>query len=183
MKRLQSKLIVEFAGIILVIICSCGDEIAPSKQSNYDFPDQQLEDFTFVESDFGNPLWELRASHMSEFRARDIILVEDVHVDFYDTDNDSFFITSTLRSDSGELRSSLGDIRVWGDVVVTTSDGDRLLTGWLTWSKEAELVSTRDSVLILRDDTTVRGIGLESDPALEDVRILEAVSGTFVQDE
>ena len=171
--------------IALIGLCmffTCGEDIAPSKHVASDFPDQQLEDFTFVESDFGIPLWELRASHMSEFRARDMILVEDVHVDFYDMDEDSFFITSTLRSDSGELRTSLGDIRVWGDVVVTTDDGTRLLTGWLTWSKEAELVSTRDSVLILRDDTSVRGIGLESDPALENVRILEKVSGTLVQD-
>ena len=169
--------------LIFLMYCTCGDEIAPSKQRNSTYPDQQLEDFTFIESDFGSPLWELRASHMSEFKVRDMILVEDVHVDFYDSRNDSFFITSILRSDSGELRTSLGDIRVWGNVVVTTSDSARLLTGWLTWSKEAELVSTRDSVLILRNDTSVRGIGLESDPALENVRILNDVSGTLVQDE
>lgn len=165
-----------FFGMLLMCCGPPHERVVPPKT---DLPDQQMEDFQFVETEFGQPRWILRAEQMKEFKARDLVLVEGVEVDFFRSEQDSLFKTSSLSADSGQLRRATGDMRVWRSVVVTTSEGSRLLTGWLQWSKKAELISTTDTVLIVREDGIMRGIGLESDPELEHIRILEDVTGTL----
>lgn len=106
-------------------------------------------------------------------------MVEGVKVDFFRLEADSLLITSTLRADSGEFHRTSRDMRVWGDVVITNAEGTELLTGWLRWIEQTELVSTLDTVLVRRDTHIMRGTGLESDPELRNVRILRDVVGSL----
>jgi LPS export ABC transporter protein LptC len=141
-------------------------------------PEQELEDFVFVETELGVPRWILHAKHMSDFKATDVVLAEGVNVDFFELQADSLAKTSTLVADSGKLVRPNGDLRVWGDVVVKTDEGVQLRTGWLQWSKDDELIATDDTVFVEQDGDIMRGKGLESDPELRDVRILHDVVGT-----
>ncbi len=167
-----------FSALMLTLGAGCvssPEGVGPQGDSK--LPDQELEDFVFVETELGKPRWILHANTMSDFKSTDLVLAQGVSVEFFQCQDDSLVKTSILRADSGQLLGDSRDMRVWGEVEISTIDGAELFTGWLEWSEGAELISTDDTVLVMTDDGSMRGRGLKSDPELRNVRILNDVIG------
>jgi len=161
------------------LLLACGPNLSNPPRTSPEVPTQEIEDFSFTETRLGLARWMLHAKSLSDYRSKEQVLVGGVHVDFFVPEADSLAKTSTLRADSGEFRRSTQDMRVWGHVVIDNREGTRLFTGWLRWTQRTELISTQDTVLVRRGDHTMRGVGLESDPELRDVRILGDVTGSL----
>ncbi len=165
--------------LLVALLLSCGPSGTAPPKPNPEVPTQEIEEFTFTETQRGIPRWTLQALRLHDYRSRETVIVGGVHVDFFDLEGDSLVTTSTLRADSGEFRHPTQDMRVWGNVVVDNREGTRLLTGWLRWIRRTETIVTEDTVLVLKGPTTLRGVGLESDAALRNVRILRDVRGSL----
>jgi LPS export ABC transporter protein LptC/lipopolysaccharide transport protein LptA len=80
-----------------------------------------------------------------------------------------------VTADTGYIDQASGDMRLEKDVVITHQDGGQLLTDSLDWNKKADLVTTPDNVMIVDDQITVTGKGLEAQPGLKTAKINEDV--------
>jgi LPS export ABC transporter protein LptC len=83
---------------------------------------------------------------------------------------------STLVSDSGIANLQTNDVFVWGDVVVTTSDGRRLRTSELHYTNSDGLIRNEVFNVFDRGQDVITGIGLEATPDLDYIEIKRDVA-------
>jgi LPS export ABC transporter protein LptC len=151
---------------------ACQREKMEPVSESADVPDQEILDFTLIETTNGNKSWVLEADSAAVFDQRKEILITSPRVDFYDEDGTVF---STLYADRGILNSSTNDMEASGNVLAVSSEGTRLETQSIRWSNEEDLILSEDYVEMTKDGDIISGYGLRTDPALNDIRILRDV--------
>lgn len=86
--------------------------------------------------------------------------------------------SAVLTSRRGEYRTQSGLMTARGDAVVNSVDGRRLRSEELKYDQNRNEISS-DSAFVLTEPTRrLEGVGFRSDPALQNVRVLNTVSGT-----
>ncbi|MFQ6103130.1 MAG: LPS export ABC transporter periplasmic protein LptC [Candidatus Glassbacteria bacterium] len=150
-----------------------------TQQEGAELPDQIITGFSITITDEGVKKTQVEAAKAFVFEERDEIAARDLHMKFYNSSGEYF---SQLWSDSGTIDMESNNMHAIGNVVVLTNDSLRLETETLYWDEEKEEISTEDSVVFYQEDKTVRGVGLYSDPGLEDVVILSP-TGRFKEKE
>jgi LPS export ABC transporter protein LptC len=70
----------------------------------------------------------------------------------------------TLRGDRGIYDFRMKVLEGWGNVVVTSTDGRRLLSDHLRYSEATNLISSDSAFTFYRGKDVQRGIGFRSDP-------------------
>lgn len=66
-----------------------------------------------------------------------------------------------------------GDMLALGNVVVVSTDGSKLLTDWLHYHRQTDLITSTAPVQLLRADSLTHGTGLEATPDLTRVKIFK----------
>jgi LPS export ABC transporter protein LptC len=157
---------------MMAVILACQREKMEPAYESENLPDQEILDFTLVETEDGRKSWVLEADSAAVFDQRKQILITSPKVNFYDEDGTVF---STMHADRGILDSSTNDMEASGDVLAVSSDGTRLETQSIRWSNEENLILSDDYVEMTKDGDVISGYGLRTDPALNDIRILRDV--------
>lgn len=94
----------------------------------------------------------------------------------------TFFTTAgqknaVLTARRGTYRTQTGEMVARGDVVVNSEDGRRLRSEELKYTQSHNEISS-DSAFVLTEPTRrLEGIGFRSDPNLQNVRVLNTLSG------
>src|SRR3989338_2643445 len=70
-----------------------------------------------------------------------------------------------LTAGIGTIDQASGIIHLEKDVVITSERGTQMTTDSLDWSRNEDLVRTKDDVLITDKDMTMTGKGMEAHPA------------------
>lgn len=81
-----------------------------------------------------------------------------------------------VTAESGMIDQLSGEMQLRKDVIITNEDGSQLLTDSLDWSREKDVVSTKDEVLITDKKYTITGKGMEAKPGLKEGKIEEDVT-------
>jgi LPS export ABC transporter protein LptC len=102
------------------------------------------------------------------FNDENLVEAEDIHVEFFRSNGELY---STLRADRGTLNTETKDMDARNHVVVISHDNIRLETESLHWNESANLITTEDPVTLVQGGKKIRGIGMTSDPGLNDVKI------------
>ena len=156
---------------ILLLATSCGRE--PPKQEQLKVPAQEEVDRVVVtETRWGKPQWRLETQ--SIVAKKDSTFVYDVSLWFYDENGNQ---TSHLVADSGIVIENTRDLIALGNVKVVTQDSSTLYTKRLIWKNDKQIITTPDSVLIIRHGRTLKGVGLTSDARLSRIKIGGKVVG------
>lgn len=100
---------------------------------------------------------------------RQVVEFEDVRVVFFGPSGRE---TSVLTGKGGRLDQGTEEMEAWGDVVVVSSDGDRLETDRLRYEPGTHKIVTESRVVLRQGRSVVRGSGLRSDPGLTTVEVL-----------
>jgi LPS export ABC transporter protein LptC len=159
------------AALILILFTilpsGCRDKPEETRQIN---PEETeiAEDFTLTQTFEGRKVWVLNAESATSLRDEDLITVYRPHLEFYSTEGDVY---STLVSDSGVYYLKNSDIKALGNVVVVSADSAVLETDSLKWVSCDERIRTEGPVRVTKGTTVITGDGLESTPALDDIRI------------
>ena len=159
-----------FSFLIMLSLSSCGKgkQESPTLAGKKPSPEQAIENFTLTHTSQGEKEWELEADRAEIYEREGKTIVQKLKIKFYDQGK----ITSILTAREGELHSPSGDMKVSGDVVVTSEEeGTTLKTESLRWDAKREKIVTDQWVRQERADTIITGQGLESDPDLEKVVI------------
>lgn len=125
----------------------------------------------YVETRDGRKEWELEADSARYFKNDDLIAFENMKVVFYSKNGANY----VLEGKQGKLKNDTKDMDVSGDVVVTSSDGYKLLTDSLKYTAAVKQISTKDRVIFTGPNIRIEGIGFLADMVTEKVSVLANV--------
>jgi lipopolysaccharide export system protein LptC len=177
--KLSKLLILISMGVVLSVIGGYllfgghGDdeEIIPEvKKDANTAADLSLEDIHYVETKGKKKEWELKAKSGQHFREADYTTLEDLAVTFYGEEGRII----TLKGNKGSMKERK-EIKVWGDVVITSSDGYRVSTNSLRYDGAKQQITTEDPVMLEGKGVEVRGVGLVVDLKTKKISILRKV--------
>ena len=122
----------------------------PPQQAEY-----QIKDVRINETLDGNLRWTLEADQAEVYDQKGITVMRKVVIQVFSRDG-----SWTVTSDEGTLHNDKRDVRLKGNVVITSSEGLEMRTPTLAWRNEKRTLDTEDAVQIQRDGTTISGQGL-----------------------
>ena len=171
-----------FFGIIAgLYLAACASE--PSDEITYDVgdtPDDVFVDFVTEETDSGLATWRLTAPMASRYKEKKLVILDNPTFQFFDELGD---IRTTLVSDSGEYYEDTRNMLAWGNVVVTSVDGDILATDSLLWDNQENKILSDSFVKLTRGRDVITGYGLECRDDLGKVDIKRDVKATIIDEE
>jgi len=139
-------------------------------------PNQQLEGFNLNGyTNSGKKSWDINGDKANI--DDQTIKVTNVNANFYDAKENA-----NLKSKSGTIDKTNGDVHLQDDVIVTADRGTTLTTDSLDWSRNKDLVKTDDEVTIQDEKGSVTGKGLIGHPNLKKAQLNEDVTATIRTD-
>ncbi|UCF78609.1 MAG: LPS export ABC transporter periplasmic protein LptC [Candidatus Eiseniibacteriota bacterium] len=175
--------------VLAAMLCSLVLLVAPGCQRDSgsrlestaaETPDQEVGDFSLTESVEGTKKWTLWADWAAIFNEKSKVHAKIVRIDFFREDGTRF---SELKADSGVLSQDTNDMEALGSVVVVTEDGIRLETESLRWLNVAQQIVSEDFVKITKGRDVLTGVGLVSDPSLNEFEIKSHVQAFVIDEE
>jgi len=179
MKRRFIEIILAAAFGILAFGCS----EKTTQESGYrpgETPDEVFTDFVTQESDSGVLQWSLTAPEAKRFRSKQLVVLQSPRIVFYDEKGET---KTTLVSNSGEYYEDSRDMLAYGEVVVTSLEGDVLETDSLLWSNSENKIFSDSFVKLTRGKNVITGYGLECRNDLQSVQIKRDVKATVVDEQ
>jgi len=80
-------------------------------------------------------------------------------------------VSSRLDAPQGRVQMQTHEVEAWGGVTVVSSDSSTLTTEKLRYDPKVGKIFSKDAVKIEKPDSITQGIGLETDPELQTVKI------------
>jgi LPS export ABC transporter protein LptC len=119
-------------------------------------------------TDRGAKRWEVKGTSANV--VDNIVELEDLIARTYGEEN-----TLTLTADGGTYDKVAGTIHLENNVVITTSDGARVLTDVMDWDSKNNVITTDSLVTIEREAITLWGRGTRGEPELKKVQFLKDI--------
>lgn len=123
-------------------------------------PEQKFHGFNLVGFNAeGDKSWEVNGD-TADIMGSEIILS---NVDANTFGEDTMNVVAKI----GIVDQISGKMHLEEDVVITSEDGQKLITDSLDWDRNEDLVTTLDDVLIIGDKMMVTGTGMRAQPGLK----------------
>ena len=139
-----------------------------------DSADQIIFDGRFFVTQSGVNRGTMRADTIFVFNDNSKYLLRQVTGEF---NTETGAPNGTIRADQGTYDRRIRILDGFGNVVVTSTEGDRLTSNHLRYRESADEISSDSAYTIVRKGDVSRGIGFRSDPNLRDFRCLSACRG------
>jgi LPS export ABC transporter protein LptC len=139
-----------------------------------DSADQIIFDGRFFVTKSGINRGEMRADTIFVFNDQSVFVLRQVKGAFT---TETGAPNGTLRGDRGTYERRARVLDGYGNVVVTSTAGERLTSNHLRYSEMRDEISSDSAFTIVRGTDIQRGVKFVSDPNLRDFRCLSACSG------
>jgi len=143
-------------------------------------PDQEVGNFSLTESEAGTKKWTLWAEWAAIYNESAKVNARNVRIDFFEEDGTKF---SELKADSGILNQRNNDMEALGNVHVKTENGISLETQSLSWLNLSQKIVSDDFVKITQGRDVLTGVGLVSDPSLNEFEIKKDIKAFVIDKE
>lgn len=156
-----------FLAVMFLILSACDTKKETANAGSGSVKKQVVEGFSISETNKGTPNWVLDASRAEIYEDQKRVLLKSPDIKFYQEGKYS----SRLTASSGRINTENYDI--WGDsdCVLTTTNGETLITSNLHYRSDIKKVVTDDNVKLIKPNETIYGKGLEATPDLKSVII------------
>jgi LPS export ABC transporter protein LptC len=179
-RKVEGRALV-LALMALMALAACdGKDAEDAAVQDPTIPDETVTDFATQESDSGRVQWTLKAPHADRFNARNVFVMDDPKIEFYDRLGN---LQTTLTADKGEYLLDSHDMLAYGNVVAVSFKGEVLETDSLRYRNEADMIVSDSFVKLTRGKDVVTGIGLECDHTLESVVIKKDVRAVVTEED
>ncbi len=168
-----------FLSALMLIGCTNDETASSSRLSEADsirLPDTEAFGARIQLYDGSRVTTAVEAERVVKYTAVDSTMAYGLDIDVFDTTGKH---TADIVGDSGIIREKTGDMSLYGNVVVNTSDGIKLMTEFLYWDAQVDSVKTHAYVRLTRGEDVISGYGLQADQRLHSTKILRQVSGTI----
>lgn len=139
-----------------------------------DSADQVIFDGRFFVTQSGVSRGEMRADTIFVFNENSKFLLHRITGAF---NTETGAPNGTIRADRGTYDRRIRILDGYGNVVVTSTEGDRLTSNHLRYTEAADEISSDSAYTIVRKGDIQRGVGFRSDPNLRDFRCLSQCGG------
>ena len=163
--------------LLVLLTAACDDKREPpvvGRSALADSADQVMFGASFNMTDRGVIRAELQADTAYFFDENTRIELDDVNTIFYTT---AGVKDAVLTSDRGRYSTRLGNMTAYGNVIVNTEAGRRIVTPELHYSQAANQFSSDSHFVMTEPGRRLEGIGFRSDPGLNNVQVLRSASG------
>lgn len=138
---------------------------ADSKSEPQVESEQQINDFSLAGyGDKGKKSWDL--SGKTADIVDEVVKLKQIEGNMYGKEEDI-----KLTAQSGNFNKNDGKVHLEQDVVITTSTGTRMTTDSLDWDRKKQLVTTKDTVNIQRDNMVIAAQGAKGEANLKKVAL------------
>ncbi len=96
----------------------------------------------------------------------DTTFIYDFKVNFFDRDT----ISAVMTGDTGVIVENQGFMEAKGQVKLATPGGDSLLSSTLIWNQSSNIIYSPTESILYKNNKVIRSTGLESDPALRNIK-------------
>lgn len=160
------------AGLLALAACDrepppAGTADLPAGRADRPPPDQVVEDGEHVITVDGVKQAVLRAEQLYFYNETGTVIGDTIQVDFYD---ESGAFVSMMTALTGEIDQRTQDMTATGNVFVRGTDAT-IKTEELTFDPVRDRISSETDTEIVQQGNVIRGRGVESDPALKEIRI------------
>lgn len=139
-----------------------------------DSADQLIFDGRFFVTKSGVSRGELRADTIFVFNDNSRFVMRRVRGTF---NTETGAPNGTLSGDRGTYDRRTRILDGYGNVIVTSTAGERLTSNHLRYTENRDEISSDSAFTIVRGADVQRGVGFRSDPNLKDFRCLSACAG------
>jgi LPS export ABC transporter protein LptC len=147
---------------------------AVSEMSLADSADQIIFEGRFFPTTNGISRGVLRADTIFVFNDGSVYVLRQVNGEFT---TETGAPNGTIRGDRGIYDRRMRVLNGYGNVVVTSTKGERLTSNHLRYSELKDEISSDSAFTIVRGTDVQQGVKFISDPNLRDFRCLSACSG------
>jgi LPS export ABC transporter protein LptC len=175
--RLVVPLVAVVAVAAAVAVSSCGRRTQPpvAGQTLADSAEQVMFDVRTLLTNTGVKRGEMFADTVYVFDDQTRFVMRVVRATF---NTETGAPNGTLRGDRGIYRFREKVLEGYGNVVVTSTDGRRLVSNHLKYSQLSNEISSDSAFTLTQQDRVQRGIGFTSDPNITVFRCHRACSGS-----
>lgn len=162
---------------LLLATVACDDKREPPvlpHSAMADSADQVMYGASFNMTERGVIRAELQADTAYFFDDNTRIELDDVQTTFYTV---AGMKDAVLTSNRGRYSTRLGNMTAYGNVVVNTEDGRRIVTPELHYNQGANQFSSDSQFVMTEPGRRIAGVGFRSDPGLKNVQVLSGASG------
>lgn len=173
----MKAVLVVVVGAAVVAASACRETSRPPVAADValsDSADQIIFDGRFFATKSGVRTGLMRADTIFIFNDNSKFLLRRITGEF-STETGS--PNGTIRADHGTYDRRTRILDGYGNVVVTSTEGDRLSSNHLRYTEAADEISSDSAYTIVRKGDTSRGVGFRSDPNLRDFRCLASCRG------
>jgi LPS export ABC transporter protein LptC len=153
--------------VFILSACSNGYEEEMQWDIDDQHPDERSENVVIISTENDLVLWRLYAAEIRRYYDSNKTFADSVYVEMYNEDGS---ISSTLRSDHGEVDETTNIMIGTGNVVVESENGI-LKTPYLIWDQNTDQVQAKEHVTLIREENILYGDELWSDMTLHSVEI------------
>jgi len=180
MRRRLDRRATALALLALMVAACSGKDQEKAVAQDPAVPDETVTEFATQESDSGRVQWTLKAPHADRFNARNVFVMNDPRIEFYDKLGN---LQTTLTADKGEYLLDSHDMLAYGNVVAVSFKGEVLETDSLRYLNAADKIVSDSFVKLTRGNDVVTGIGLECDHTLDSVVIKKDVHAVVKEED
>lgn len=162
---------------LLAAAFACDDKRQPpvlTRSALADSADQVMFGASFNMTNRGVIKAELQADTAYFFDDNTRIELDDVNATFYTVTGVK---DAVLTSDHGRYSTRLGNMTAYGNVVVNSEAGRRIVTPELHYNQASNQFSSDSQFVMTEPGRRIAGVGFRSDPGLNNVQVLSGASG------
>jgi LPS export ABC transporter protein LptC len=145
--------------VLLVVVAIIGVNRAKSKNILKILPEQvdlEIKGFVFTEVGENNSKWEVKADSATYQRKQNLAIFDRVRLTLNTSDGKVYVMTA----DKGQMLTDKKDIEINGNVVITSSEGEKFTTTYLNYSDKEKKFFTNAPVTMENKRVTIKGTGL-----------------------
>jgi len=163
--------------LLPLLMLGCEPEEQQSAPATGESPLQTIYGYHTVETHMGEIQWEIFGEKAERFTGEEDLYLIGVRMIFYEEGEKS----ATLTSQRGRVNENTRNMTARGEVEILTEDERTLRSEVLHWDNEREIIHTAEYFRATEVDKVLTGVGLETDPKMTDLVILEEVEGDVPQ--
>ena len=156
---LISSIVIACVVVVIIVAVIFKIKDARTKDLLKALPEQidlQIKGFVYTEVGEGDSQWEMKADTATYYRKKNLALFDRVQIKINMSDGKSFILTA----DKGEMFTDTKDVKIIGNVVITSDTGDKFHTDYLNYNEEERKFFTDAPVTMENKFMKIKGVGL-----------------------
>ena len=154
----------KFYLLVLILFISCQNNTSDIQEFvEQEFPVEIIEDAELIHTEFGKIKVKISAKKIERFINSNprLVFTDSIVVIFFDRNSDTL---SNLQANKALINETENLMHVSDNVILISSNGNKLETNHLSWDEKEEKIFTEENVIITTDKEVINAQGFVSDP-------------------